>query len=265
MAIADVSDQALGDLLSLRNRHAVVTGGARGLGKAIGSRLAEAGATVLLADRDYEAAKHSAAELSDSRHAQVLSATVDVADGRSVAALADEAMKRLGRIDIWVNNAGIFPSKPLLQMTDEDWDSVLDINLRGVFLGCREAARRMITAGNPGTLINIASVAGYRGICAGVSHYVASKHGVRGVTSQLAVELAPHDIRVLAVAPALIMTEGVKEAQARRPQQPSGIGMQGRAGVPDDVARVVVFCASDLSLFMTGSTIPVDGGRLSLG
>jgi NAD(P)-dependent dehydrogenase (short-subunit alcohol dehydrogenase family) len=266
MAIEDVSGKALTELLSLRGRKAVVTGGARGLGRAIGSRLAEAGATVLLADRDEPAAVAAAAELNALRSGQVLASVVDVARGDSVATLAEDAVNRMGQIDIWINNAGIFPSKPLLDMKDDDWDRVLEINLRGVFVGCREAARKMVAQGHGGTIINIASVAGYRGVGAGVAAYVASKHGVRGLTSQLAVELAPHAIRVLGVAPSLIMTEGVRQAQSGRvPQNSSGSGLLGRSGVPDDVARVVLFCVSDLALFMTGATIPVDAGRLSLG
>jgi NAD(P)-dependent dehydrogenase (short-subunit alcohol dehydrogenase family) len=259
MAIADVSELPLTALISLKGRRTVVTGGARGLGKAIGRRLAEAGADVLLADLDQAAAELTAVELGVALGAKVAAAAVDVAHGPSISKLADDALTKLGGIDIWINNAGIFPTTPMLRMTDDEWDRVLDINLRGTFIGCREAARCMFTGG--GVIINIASVAGFRGITAGISHYVASKHGVRGLTSQLAIELAPHDIRVLAVAPTTILTEGMLNAQ-------SGKGMTsllGRAGVPDDVARVVLFCASDLSLFMTGSTVQVDAGRLSLG
>jgi NAD(P)-dependent dehydrogenase (short-subunit alcohol dehydrogenase family) len=261
MAIPDVSNNSIANLVSLEGRHAVVTGGARGLGKAIGRRLAEAGAAVLLADLNKAAAETSARELSETLQAKVLATTVDVTSGPSVAELAAAAVDRLGSIDIWVNNAGIFPTNPLLEMTDEDWDRVLDVNLRGFFIGAREAARCMIGARRPGVIVNIASVAGFRGIASGIGHYVASKYGVRGLTSQLAIELAPHDIRVLAVAPTTILTEGVLQAQ---PDQPL-TSMLGRAGVPDDVARVVLFCASDMALFMTGSTVVVDAGRLSLG
>jgi NAD(P)-dependent dehydrogenase (short-subunit alcohol dehydrogenase family) len=267
MAIADVSSKSLPELLSLQGRKAVVTGGARGLGKAIGSRLAEAGAAVLLADRDEPAALSAASDLCKLHGDRVHATSVDVTSSHSIANLASEAVDRHGRIDIWINNAGIFPSTPLLEMPDEEWDRVLNTNLRGVFLGCREAARRMIAAGIPGVIVNVASVAGFRGIRAGVAHYVASKHGVRGLTSQLAVELGPHGIRVLGVAPTIIMTEGVRAVQSTviAKGDPQGTGLLGRAGVPDDVARVVVFCASDLAIFMTGSTVPVDAGRLSLG
>src|SRR5262249_48313017 len=137
----------------------------------------------------------------------------DVTDSSSVAAAADLAVSALGGIDIWVNNAGIFPRNRLIDMDESDWDRVLDVNLRGVLLGCREAARRMVAAGRGGVLINIASTAGFRGVRAGLAHYVASKHGVRGLTRQLALELAPDRIRALAVAPTLIVTEGVQVSQ----------------------------------------------------
>lgn len=266
MAIADVSNQSLAQLVSLRGRRAVVTGAARGLGEAIARRLAEADATVLAADLDRAAAERTAAKLSAASPARVHAAHVDVAQSESIAQLADAAIERLGGIDIWINNAGIFPSKPLLETTDEEWDRVLDINLRGVFIGCREAARRMIAAGRGGVIVNVASVAGLRGISPGITSYVSSKHGVCGATSQLAVELAPHNIRVLAVAPTIIRTEGVLAARSDDTNLEQRLNtLLGRAGVPDDVARVVLFCASDLSMFMTGSTLPVDAGRLSLG
>ena len=150
-------------------------------------------------------------------------------------------------------------------MTDDDWDRVLTVNLRGAFVGCREAARRMTAAGTGGVIVNVPSVAGLRGRSAGVSHDVASKHGVTGLTSQLAVELAPHAIRVLAVAPTTIITPGVMEAMGGSDADLETALSRplGRAARPDDVARVALFCASDLSLFMTGTTLVVDAGELA--
>jgi NAD(P)-dependent dehydrogenase (short-subunit alcohol dehydrogenase family) len=154
-------------------------------------------------------------------------------------------------------------------MTDDTWDQVMEVNLRGVFSGSREAARRMIGAGRGGVIINVVSTAGFRGVAPGVSAYVASKHGVRGLTRQLAIELAPHDIRVLGVAPTFCTTEGNTAALA---ELSARIGTEipatltsrlGRVGVPDDIARVVLFCASDMSLFMTGSTLLADAGEIS--
>lgn len=266
MTIADVSDRSIAELVSLQGRRAVVTGAARGLGEGIAKRLAEAGASVLVADLEGAAAERTAAKLSAVYASRVHAAAVDVAQGESIAQLADIALARLGGIDIWVNNAGIFPSKRLLDTTDDEWDRVLDINLRGVFIGCREAARRMMAAGRGGVIVNLTSVAGLRGIGPGITSYVSSKHGVVGATSQLATELAPHGIRVLAVAPTTIRTEGVLSALDKDADVEARLNSPlGRAGVPDDVARVVLFCVSDLAMFMTGSTLAVDAGRLAVG
>jgi NAD(P)-dependent dehydrogenase (short-subunit alcohol dehydrogenase family) len=266
MTIADVSNKPIAELVSLTGRRAVVTGGARGLGKAMGRRLAEAGAAVLLADLDEELARAAASELSQAYGVRVLATALDVADSASVSAAADAAVEQLGGIDIWVNNAGVFPTAPLLEMTDELWDRVLDINLRGSFVGAREAARRMTAAGQGGVIINVASTAGFKGVGPGLAAYVSSKHGVRGLTRQLAVELAPSNIRVLAVAPTFILTEGTGHGKILTEANPNAAkmlpGRLGRAGQPDDIARVVLFCASDLSMFMTGSTLPVDAGDL---
>jgi NAD(P)-dependent dehydrogenase (short-subunit alcohol dehydrogenase family) len=266
MAIADVTDKSIAELVSLAGKRAVVTGGARGLGKAIGRRLAQAGASVLLADVEADLAKASAGELSRTLGARVIATGVDVTDSASVAAAADLAVAELGGIDIWVNNAGIFPNSPLLEMSDALWDQVLDVNLRGTFVGAREAARRMVAAGRGGVIVNVASTAGFKGTGPNLAAYVSSKHGVRGLTRQLALELARSDIRVLAVAPTYISTEGTGRGVIPADAGPNVAKMMmsrlGRIGEPDDVARVVLFCASDLASFMTGSTLPVDAGEL---
>jgi NAD(P)-dependent dehydrogenase (short-subunit alcohol dehydrogenase family) len=273
VAVPDVSSKGIMELISLKGKKAVVTGGARGIGYAIVNRFAEAGADVVVADIDEPVAKQSAATVATAWEKRIVAASADMTDGPSVEHLAELAYNTLGAIDIWVNNAGIYPSKPLLQMSDSDWDKVLDINLRGTFIGAREAARRMISAGKGGVIINLASTAGFRAAGAGVAHYVASKHGVRGLTRALAVELGPYGIRVLALAPTLISTPGIdelrKQAAAAMPgmtdllEQMAAREPLGRAGVPDDVARVALFCASDMAMLMTGSTIPVDAGELA--
>src|SRR5262249_19863899 len=149
-------------------------------------------------------------------------------------------------------------------------DRVLDINLRGTFIGAREAARRMTRAGRGGVILNLASTAGFKAGGPAVAHYVSSKHAVIGLTKSLAVELGPHGIRVLAIAPTLIETPGIEAGEEAF--RHAGLGdlldsyaqrlPLGRVGVSDDVARVALFCASDLSLFMTGSTVLVDGGDI---
>jgi NAD(P)-dependent dehydrogenase (short-subunit alcohol dehydrogenase family) len=262
VAIPDLTDRPLEQLLSLRGRRAVVTGGAKGLGRAIARRLAEAGASVMIGDIDEVGAKAAADELAATFAVPCSATPLDVSDPASVAATAESAIAAFGSIDIWVNNAGVYPATPLLEMSVDEWDRVLGINLRGTFIGCQEAARRMVKARHGGVIVNVSSVAGIGGRGPGVAHYVASKHGVIGITRQIALELAGNDIRVLAVAPTTIITPGVEAALG------GGVDLErsltrplGRAGRPDDVARVVLFCASDLSMFMTGSTLMVDAGE----
>lgn len=270
IAIADVSDRSITELVSLAGRTAVVTGGGQGLGKAIARRLAEAGANVLIGDIEGERATGAAADLDARQPGRVLGLRMDVADTTSADQAVDLAMREFGSIDIWVNNAGVFPNMPVLEMTDELWDKVQAVNGRGVFVGSREAARKMVDRGSGGVIVNIASLAGVRGIAPGLAAYVASKHATVGLTRQMALELAPHNIRVLAVAPTFIVTEGnlalMQQDPARAGQAAEDIPSMltsklGRVGVPDDIARVVLFAASDMSLFMTGSVLMVDAGE----
>jgi NAD(P)-dependent dehydrogenase (short-subunit alcohol dehydrogenase family) len=270
MAIPDVSARSLAQLISLEGRAAVVTGGAVGIGYAIAQRFAQAGAQVLIGD--VHDANDAARSLAGESGGEVVGTPLDVAETGSIRACADLAVQEFGRLDIWVNNAGIYPSVALLDMSDDDWDRVLRVNLRGSFVGAREAASRMVQAGNGGVVLNLASTAGYKAGGPGVAHYVASKHAIRGLTKSLAVELGPHGIRALAIAPTLIDTPGI--AAGREAFKRAGLGdlldtyaerlPLGRIGVADDVARVALFCASDLALFMTGSTLLVDGGDIAL-
>ena len=264
MPIRDVSGLSIAELISLRGRVVVVTGGARGIGFAIASRLAEAGASVMIADLDVAAARASADRLGERFDVTVRASPLDVSDSTSVSATADMAVAELGGIDVWVNNAGVYPSTPVLEMSDEDWNRVLQVNLGGTFAGAREAAIRMVRAGRGGVIVNVSSVAGIRGRGPGITHYVASKHGIIGLTKQLALEFAETGIRVVAVAPSIIITPGVEEKlDGHGDLNQMLAGPLGRAGLPDDVARVVLFCASDLSMFMTGSTLLVDGGDMA--
>lgn len=217
IAVPEVSRKALNELISLKGRRAIVTGGGRGLGKAIAVRLAEAGADVLIGDLDEDSAARAATELKQMSGRQARGLRMDVTDTASIAAAAETAVEQFGGIDIWVNNAGIFPSAPLQEMTDSLWDRVFAVNSRGVFAGSREASGRMISAGKGGVIINVVSTAGFRGTAPGLAAYVSSKHAVRGMTRQLALELAPHGIRVLGVAPSYVPTEGNKLPAASVP------------------------------------------------
>ena len=270
-AFADVSAVGVADLLSLHGRRAVVTGGAQGLGRAIAARLAEAGAHVAIADLDADHAASAAAGIAEARDAEVIGVDMDVADSASVEAAAARVVDEFGGIDIWVNNAGVFPSASVLDMSDEQWDHVFAVNTRGVRNGAREAARRMPGGG---VIVNVVSTAGFRGTAPGLAAYVGSKHAVRGMTKQMALELAPRGIRVLGVAPTFVPTEGNMAAAAAAlaamgdagfdaSNMPSAMSQSliGRVGTPDDIARVVLFAASDLATIMTGSTLLADAGE----
>jgi NAD(P)-dependent dehydrogenase (short-subunit alcohol dehydrogenase family) len=274
MAIRDVSQKTVSQLISLDGKVAVITGGARGIGLAIARRFAEVGAAVVIGDLRQSDADSAAEAISKEFGGRALGAVVDVRDESAVVALADTTVREMGRLDIWVNNAGIFPGGGTVDLLMSDWDTVQDINLRGTFIGCREAARRMI-AQEPkgGVIINVASVRGIRGGPA-LAAYTASKHGVVGVTKALGIELGQHDIRVLGLAPTGVNTPGaaqrtadatgaeLERVMAKRQSMAATLPL-GRTGVADDIARVALFCASDMSILMTGSTLFVDAGYLA--
>jgi NAD(P)-dependent dehydrogenase (short-subunit alcohol dehydrogenase family) len=266
-----LATRGIAELVSLKGRTAVITGGARGLGQAIARRFVEAGAHVLLGDKNAGGAAETASALAGEFSRPVHAHALDVADAASMARFAEAADEKLGAIDIWVNNAGIFPPAILTQTTDEEWDLIQDVNLRGTFLGCREAGRRMSELGK-GVIINITSVAGYRGRPS-LAHYIAAKHGVVGLTKALAMELGPLGVRVVAVAPAMNETPGLQEQRARYIENSDAaqsfremeqkilatIPLR-RFGQPDDVARVALFAATDLAAFVTATTVFCDGG-----
>jgi len=250
------------ELLSLDGRNAVITGGARGIGRAIAERFCEAGANCLLADVDAAAAAATAAALGDSYPgAEVRSVALDVTDADQVEAAAEAAVAGLGGIDVWVNNAGIYPPESLLETAAEEYRRILEINLLGTNLGVQSAARRMIAAGG-GVIINMASTAAHFGSGA----YSASKWGVRGITSGMARELGPHGVRVVAIGPTITETPGMAATRAEYDdaveQLIAGIPM-GRSAQPDDIARAALFLAGDGAALISGVTLLVDGGQMS--
>lgn len=252
-------------LLRLDGRAAVVTGAGRGIGAAVAARLAEVGAEVVVADVDGEAAAGTAAAIGGGARA----VAVDLCEAGAADEVADAAVGAFGSLEIWVNNAGIYPSTPLLDLEDDEWDRVLALNLDATFRGARAAARVMKEHDSGGVIVNVASNAG---MAAGPAsaHYVASKHGVVGLTKSLAVDLARYAIRAVGIAPGVTRTEGIEAAA--EVLRPAGWGdldayaerttPLGRMADPDEIARVVVFAASDLAAYVTGSTIVVDGGQL---
>jgi NAD(P)-dependent dehydrogenase (short-subunit alcohol dehydrogenase family) len=233
-------------LLSLEGRTAVVTGGARGVGAAICRRLAELGAAVVVADVDAAGAEAVAAA-----NAKSSSVVLDVTDRASIGAAVDTVLERHGRLDVWVNNAGVYPRIELAELTQEQWDRVLAINLGGP-LACAQAVTPHMAGRGSGVIVNIASLSAYRVPVGGLSQYVASKAGLVALTRSLAVELGPKGIRVVAVAPCFVTDPPV--------EAPSPLG---RSATPDDIARMVALLATDAAAFVAGTCLPVDGGELS--
>lgn len=259
---------AIAKLLDLSGKGAVVTGGAMGIGLGIATRLAEAGAKVLMADLDEGAASKSAEELTAKGY-QAKTIKCDVSSEKDVEKMIETAVAEFDSLDILVNNAGIYPQVPLAKMTLDDFQRVINVNLRSVFLTTEYASRQMISQGHGGRIINITSIDAIHPSMVGLAHYDASKHGVWGFTKNVALELASHKIWVNAIAPGGIATPGV----AKMPK-PEGVDMEqvlkafmakipmGRMGEPDDIGRVALFLASDMASYMTGEQIVVDGGVL---
>lgn len=268
MAFADVSSRTLQELYSLNGRVAVVTGGAKGIGAAICKRLAEAGATVFAADLDGDGAQHTCDVLLQSG-AQAFAQSVDIRDSGAIEQLADRVIRGQGKIDIWVNDAGIQPMQIGSELTAAELTDMLQTDVVGVFNGARAAHQRM---SHGGVIINIASSVGFHGVKQ-QPHYVAAKWGVRGLTAALAMDWGPDNVRVVAIAPGLTDTPGVAAKKEALDEVAGGDIRQttakaypaGRMGRPDDIARVVTFLASDAAMFMTGSTVLVDGGEVAAG
>lgn len=269
MTLSIAADRPFADLIDLTGRGAVVTGAAAGIGFAIAARLAEAGAPVTLFDRDAAGVERAVGRLGDmGRRARAFVGDVtDEAALRRAAATTEAS----GGIDIWVNNAGIYPFRAVRDMSAADWDRVLNTNLKGTFLGARVAADHLVPRGG-GVILNLSSVAGIKPSAVGLAHYDASKAAILAFTRNLALELAPHGIRVAALAPGEIDTEGTRanaaEASAIDPdlEQTSAAYLAriplGRLGTPDDVARVALFLVSAAAAYLTGSAVVVDGGIL---
>jgi 2-dehydro-3-deoxy-D-gluconate 5-dehydrogenase len=258
----------LQELLKLQGKAAIVTGGAKGIGYGIAYRLAEAGAKVLIADMDEATAQKTAKEFV-SKGWLAESLKVDVASEEDVKAMIAACHDKYGTVDILVNNAGIYPPAPVADMTEAEFERVIHVNLRSVFLTTKYAAEVMKQQGG-GKIINITSIDAIHPSMVGLAHYDASKHGVLGFTMNSALELAPHKIWVNAIAPGGIATPGVASmSQGASAEQMAAltktfmakIPMQ-RMGEPDDIGTVALFLASDMSAYITGSQIVVDGGAL---
>ena len=241
----------------LKDAVAIVTGGSRGIGRAIATTLAREGATVIVCSRNLDAGKE-AAEAIRSEGGQAHAHQVDVADADSVAELMKNVLKDFGRIDILVNNAGITADNLLLRLKESDWDRVIDTNLKGTF-NCTKAAARAMLKQHSGRIINIASVVGMIGN-AGQANYCASKAGIIGFTKSVARELASRNINVNCVAPGLIESEMTETFSQEAREKVLKLIPLGRMGEAEDVAEVVKFLAMPTSAYITGQVIRTDGG-----
>jgi NAD(P)-dependent dehydrogenase (short-subunit alcohol dehydrogenase family) len=258
MVVADPSSSTLAELTSLRGRGVIVTGGGQGLGYAIAQRAVEAGASVLIVDRDEHRARLAAAALD----AQCIVA--DVTDSAQVTTVIDEARQVLPNLYGLVNNVGIFsPAEQAAEMSDATWRAILDTGLTSAFY-CSRAFAQAVDESVGGTIVMNGSIESVRGRPK-LAHYTAAKFGMVGLTQTLAIDLGPKNIRVNVIGPGLVATESTAASPyVSDPAQRAAWGAAlpaGRMALPDDVARVALFFLSDLSAFVTGTTLLVDGGE----
>ncbi|AFH43053.1 3-oxoacyl-[acyl-carrier-protein] reductase FabG (short chain dehydrogenase SDR family) [Fervidicoccus fontis Kam940] len=241
--------------MSFKNRTSIVTGSAMGIGKGIAQKLASLGSNLILfdiSDKIFETAKEI-----EHLEVEVLPFKGDVTNKEDVERSVEEGISKFGKIDILVNNAGIYPSKPFIEMTESDWDRVLNINLKSMFLFSKAVLPNMMK-NSYGRIVNISSIAAIVGF-PGLIHYSASKGGVVGFTKALALEVAKFGITVNAIAPGPIETSGTKVDEQTAEIYKRLIPV-GRMGKPEDIANAVAFLASEESQFITGHLLVVDGG-----
>jgi 2-dehydro-3-deoxy-D-gluconate 5-dehydrogenase len=275
MALPTTDARPLSDLFRFAGRAVLVTGGAKGIGRGIALRFAEAGAQVMISDLDEAAGTEAARACEQKGAPRARFFRADVSKVAEARAAVGATVDAFGRIDVAVNNAGIFPIAPALEIDEAGWDQVLDVNLKGAFFVCQEAARAMLRkeAGDAsGAIINIASIDAFHP-SGNLVHYDASKGAMVMMTKSLAKELTPLGVRVNCVAPGAITTPGAQTAMktfatalgVTAEQMTAGYAQKipsGRMGIPDDIATATLFLASDASIYVTGQTLIVDGGLL---
>jgi len=251
--------------MDLKDKVAIITGARRGMGKSHALTFAEAGAKVVVSDISQPDCDKVVKEI-EKNGGEAIAVKCDVSKKEEVDKMVSAAVDKWGKVDILVNNAGICQFKPFLELTEEEWDKTIDINLKGYFL-CAQACAKEMVKQKSGVIVNIASVAsGQVGVgFATLAHYSASKGGIIAFTETLAQELAPYNIRVNAVAPGMIETPMIDPLTSDPKQKEAVLNRipLKRAGESQEVSNLVLFLASDKSSYMTGSTVVVDGGWLA--
>lgn len=250
--------------MKLSGKVAAITGAARGIGRACAKRFLDDGVKVVISDVDAEGLAATAAELA--RPDALRTIVGNVARRADVDQLVAAAVKEFGRLDIMVNNAGVARNRDILEISEEEFDEIIGINLKGAFFGVQAAAKQMIAQGGGGVIVNMSSVNALLAIPS-LATYAMSKGGMKQLTSVAAVALAPHGIRVVAVGPGTILTDMVKSSIYTSDDARKTVMSRtpaGRGGEPSEVASVVAFLASDDASYITGQTIYPDGGRLVL-
>jgi len=244
--------------MKLENKVAIITGGARGIGRAIAEMLAGEGANPVVVDVDINEAENTAKELRSGTGRDSMAMQIDVSSAADAERMAKEVTDKYGRIDILVNNAGITRDALLVRMKEDAWDKVLAINLKGVF-NCTQAAAKIMMKQHSGKIVNMASIIGIIGNV-GQANYAASKGGVIALTKTSAKELSAWNINVNAIAPGFIDTKMTQALDEKQRQELLGLIPLKRLGMPQDVARLVLFLASGDSDYITGQVIRIDGG-----
>ncbi len=247
--------------MRLKNKVAIITGAGCGIGKQTALTFAQEGASILAADINRESGQKVADEIT-SAGGRAIFQKANVASVTGVEQMIAATLKEFGRIDILINNAGIVMDARLVKMAVEQWDRVLDVNLKGVFLCGQAVARTLIEQGSGGVILNASSVVGLYGNF-GQSNYVASKAGVIGMTKTWARELGKHGIRVNAVAPGFIATEILQKMPEKVIEMMVSKTPLNRMGRPEDIAHAYLFLASEEASFITGTVLSVDGGIVS--
>lgn len=257
-----MSGLPIGKLLDLSGKSVLVTGAGRGIGAGIARRFAEAGAAVVVNYRASAAGAEAVAQEIRDAGGTVAAIQADVTRRAQVEHLVAATVSAHGGLDILINNAGIYPVSTLVEMPEEEWDAVVDANLKSVHLATQAAATRMIEAGTGGAIVNIASVEGHSPAPMH-AHYDAAKAGVIMHTRSAAQELGPHGIRVNAVSPGLIWAEGLEENWPEGVERWLAAAPLGRVGQVVEVADACLFLASPAAAWITGAVLPVDGGVLA--